>query len=273
MLLFDPANLPYGRVNQAYTQLITVSDGTAPYTLNHISGILPTGLSFDEETDSFTGTPTTAGIYPDIVIQAVDNAGVTKTHTYSLTILPEDLFTWTPLTPSSGENTQFTAVDGFDNYYWTYASQPGGECDAVVWDSNTRFATIYFYGKGDHKVCLTMHEYSPPEQTIQDNHLVTVINSPPDINNFYAYPYPSFPPIRLFQGSLWKLGYTSTTWMMRPTTPVRLIGVTKAATQAHINFMASASSRPIATAPPVPTHSRRLSQTAKAPQTPPVKPT
>ncbi len=193
LLVFDPETLPYGRENQAFSQLITVSDGAEPYTLTHIAGTLPAGLSFDEATDSFTGTPTTAGTYPDIVIQAVDSTGVTKTHTYTLTVLPEHLFTWTPETPSSGENTQFTAVDGFDYYYWMYASQPGGECDAVVWSSTNRFATINFYGKGEHKVCLTMYEYSPPYPIIQDDQLVTVTNSPPEINQIYAYPYPSFP--------------------------------------------------------------------------------
>ncbi len=192
-LLFDPATLPYGRVNQAFSQLITVSEGTGPYTLTHIAGTLPLGLSFDEATDSFTGTPTEAGTFDGIVVQAVDANLVTKTHTYSLTVYPEHLFTWTPLTPMSGENTQFTAVDGFDYYQWYYASQPGGECDAVVWTSTNRFATINFYGKGEHKVCLTMYEYSPPEQTIQDDQWVTVTNSPPDIYDLNTYPYPSFP--------------------------------------------------------------------------------
>jgi len=193
LLVFDPETLPYGRENQAFSQLITVSDGAEPYTLTHIAGTLPAGLSFDEATDSFTGTPTEAGTFDGIVVQAVDANLVTKTHTYTLIVLPEHLFTWTPETPSSGENTQFTAVDGFDYYYWMYASQPGGECDAVVWSSTNRFATINFYGKGEHKVCLTMYEYSPPYPIIQDDQLVTVTNSPPEINQIYAYPYPSFP--------------------------------------------------------------------------------
>lgn len=192
-LLFDPATLPVGRVNQAFTQLITVSEGAEPYTLTHIAGTLPAGISFDEATDSFTGTPTEAGNFEGIVVQAVDANLVTKTHTYALTVLPEHLFTWTPLTPSSGENTQFTAVEGFDYYYWMYASQPGGECDAVAWDSNNRFATINFYGKGEHKVCLTMYEYSPPYPIIDDEQWVTVTNSPPDIYSLYTNPQPSFP--------------------------------------------------------------------------------
>lgn len=192
-LLFDPPTLPYGQVNQAFTQLITVSDGTWPYTLTHIAGTLPTGLSFDEATDSFTGTPTEAGTFEGIVVQAVDANLVTQTYTYALTVLPENLFTWTPLTPTSGESTQFTAVDGFDYYSWMYASQPGGECDSVAWDSNTRYTTINFYGKGDHKVCLTLYKYSPPYPIIYDEQWVTVTNSPPEIYDFYAYPYPSFP--------------------------------------------------------------------------------
>ena len=194
LLLFDPEKLPYGRVNQAFTQIITVSNGTGPYILTHTAGTLPTGLSFDEATDSFTGTPTEAGTFGGIVVQAVDANNVTKTNTYSLTILPEHLFTWTPLTPTSGETTSFTGFEGFGYYEWYYASQPGGECDLKVYTySDSRFADINFYGNGEHKVCLTMYEYVPPYSIILDDQWVTVTNSPPNIDGLDPYPSPSFP--------------------------------------------------------------------------------
>jgi len=191
-LIFDPGSLPYARLNTAYYQAITVSAGTAPYTLSHISGALPPGIDFVDP--AFTGIPTTAGVYPDIVIQAVDDTGVTQTHTYTLTVFPEHLFTWTPLTPISGQTTTFTAApEGFDTYDWRYASLPGGECDVQVWNGWAKIANINFYGKGEHKVCLTLTDYSPTYVEMQDDQWVTVLNTPPEVYSLYAYPYPSFP--------------------------------------------------------------------------------
>ena len=190
-LIFDPGSLPYARQYTAYNQAITVSAGTAPYTLSHTNGTLPPGINFVDP--AFTGTPTTPGVYPDIVIQAVDDTGVTQTHTYTLTVFPEHLFSWTPTTPNSGQTTTFTAVEGFEYYDWTYASSPGGECDVQVWNGYSRIANINFYGKGEHKVCLEVTDYTPYYLIMQDDQLVTVLNTPPDIYTFYTYPYPSFP--------------------------------------------------------------------------------
>lgn len=193
MLLFDPETLPYGRQNQAFSQVITVSEGTGPYTITHIAGTLPAGVSFDEDTDSFTGTPTELGTFEGIVVQAVDANLVTKTHTYSLTVLPEHLFTWTPLTPPSSQMTAFTGDEGFDSYIWHYASDPGGECDTDVWNGGSRFANITFYGKGDHKVCLELVDYSPEFVVLYDEQWVTVTNGAPRVDYYWGSPNPSFP--------------------------------------------------------------------------------
>ena len=193
LLLFDPETLPYGRLNQEFSQLITVSEGAEPYTLTHIAGTLPAGISFDEATDSFTGTPTEMGTFDGIVVQAVDANNVTKTHTYSLTVLPEHLFTWTPLTLPSGESAAFTADEGFDTYIWHYASQPGGECNSQVYNGGSRFANISFIGKGDHKVCLRLIDYSPDYVELNDEQWVTVTNAPPRVDYHWSSPNPSFP--------------------------------------------------------------------------------
>ncbi len=190
-LIFTPDPLPYARQNAAYNQSITVSGGTEPYTLSLQSGTLPPGIDFIDP--AFTGTPTTPGVYSDIVVQAVDGTGVTQTHNFSLTVLPEHLFTWTPTTPTSGQTTTFTPIEGFDNYTWYYASLPGGECNVQAWNDYSGIANINFYGEGEHKVCLTLTDYSPTYLTIQDEQWVTVLNSPPDVYSLYTHPYPSFP--------------------------------------------------------------------------------
>jgi N-acetylneuraminic acid mutarotase len=56
-----PATLPDGSVTTAYSQTVSASGGTAPYTFAVSAGALPTGLSLNPSTGAITGTPTVAG--------------------------------------------------------------------------------------------------------------------------------------------------------------------------------------------------------------------
>ena len=189
-LIFEPDQLPPARLNTAYHQPITVSGGTAPYILSLLSGTLPEGMSFTN--GAFTGTPTETGTFPDLVVRAVDGAGADQTHTYTLNVLAEHLFTWTPENPASGQLVTFTAEPGFDYYEWSYGYDPDGECDVDVWGNNQEL-TIALYGRGDHKVCLELTDYSPTYVNLFDEQWVTVTNGPPTIDYYWNYPYPSFP--------------------------------------------------------------------------------
>jgi hypothetical protein len=188
-LIFTPDLLPYARQYTAYNQAITVSAGTAPYTLSLVSGTLPAGMSFTD--GAFTGTPTETGTFADLVVQAVDDTGVTQTHTYTLTVLPEHLFTWTPTNPVSGQETTFTGEPGFDYYEWSYGYNPDGGCDMTLYPL-TQVKMISFHGKGDHKVCLRLTDYSPTFVVLTDEQWVTVLNGPPTIDYIWSYPRPSF---------------------------------------------------------------------------------
>jgi len=191
LLEFDPDELLPGRLTQAYSQTITVSGGASPYTLTLASGTLPVGITFDEETDSFTGTPTEIGTFPDIVIQAVDANGITNTITYSLTVLPEHLFTWAPTEPLEGQSAIFTAISGYDEYYWTRGYDPGDSCEIesyyVGYGSPI---TIPFNGGGQYQVCLRIWEPTIYDY-IYDSQWVTVPNGPPTYIYINAYPQPS----------------------------------------------------------------------------------
>lgn len=189
LLVFDPDPLPAGRQNTAYNQPITVSGGTAPYTLILESGTLPSGMSFTG--DAFVGTPTEFGTYIDLIVRATDANGVSQTHNFTLTVYKEHIFTWTPTTPASGENTVFTADSGFDYYQWSYGYNPDGDCSTNYW-GNQQEISLIFYAKGNHKVCLHAINYSPYLDLV-DEQWVTVLNGPPMINYAYADPNPSFP--------------------------------------------------------------------------------
>jgi large repetitive protein len=69
----------------AYSQTITASGGTAPYTYAITSGSLPAGLSLDTTTGAITGTPTTAG-NASFTITATDANSVTGSASYSLAV-------------------------------------------------------------------------------------------------------------------------------------------------------------------------------------------
>lgn len=190
VFIFEPDPLSYARENSSYYQPITVSGGTAPYTLSLDSGTLPLGLEFVD--GAFTGTPTEPGLFENIVIRAIDAAGADQTHTYALTVYDEHLFTWTPTNPVSGEPATFTGEPGFESYTWSYGYYPDGDCDTTLWDY-TQEKIITLRGKGDHKVCLELLDYDPTFVVLYDEQWITVTNGAPSLDWYWNSPNPSFP--------------------------------------------------------------------------------
>ncbi|WP_168170772.1 putative Ig domain-containing protein [Rhodanobacter sp. C01] len=88
-LTISPGALPNGNQNQAYSQTIGTSGGTAPYTYS-TSSTLPTGMTLSSG-GVLSGTPTNYGAF-SITVTAQDSSTGTgpfsKSITYSLTITP-----------------------------------------------------------------------------------------------------------------------------------------------------------------------------------------
>jgi len=57
-ITLSPATLPSGSVGTAYSQTVTASGGTAPYTYSISNGKLPDGLILGSSTGEISGTPT-----------------------------------------------------------------------------------------------------------------------------------------------------------------------------------------------------------------------
>ncbi len=80
----SPSTLLGGTVGVPYSQTITASGGTSPYSFAVSGGNLPAGLSLSSA-GLLTGTPTAAGTY-SFSVQAEDADGCTSTQSYTLAV-------------------------------------------------------------------------------------------------------------------------------------------------------------------------------------------
>lgn len=90
-----PATLPAPQLGVAYTSVtLSSSGGTAPYAYTH-TGSAPPGMSFDDASATFSGTPTEDGNYV-VDVTVSDSASHTKTVSYALDV-PAPTFVFQPL--------------------------------------------------------------------------------------------------------------------------------------------------------------------------------
>jgi hypothetical protein len=80
----SPPTFPSGTVGVAYSQTLTGTGGTAPYTFGVSGGALPAGLSLSPA-GVLTGTPTTAGLSA-FTIRAIDSTGCFANLGFSLAV-------------------------------------------------------------------------------------------------------------------------------------------------------------------------------------------
>jgi len=101
-ITLSPATLPAGTVGVAYNQTLSIGGGIAPYSVTQ-TGALPSGLSFDTGTHTFSGTPTQAGTFNINVVVTDSTAGTAATlnTSYTLSIVPPTV-TLTPSTVAPG---------------------------------------------------------------------------------------------------------------------------------------------------------------------------
>lgn len=81
---FTPAVLPNATVGVAYSQTLTGTGGTGPYTFLLAAGALPPGLTLDPS-GVLAGTPTTAGAY-NFTIRVIDASGCFGERTFAFPV-------------------------------------------------------------------------------------------------------------------------------------------------------------------------------------------
>ena len=130
----NPATLPNAIAGTPYSQLITASGGTGPYTYAVSSGAIPPGLTLNPVTGALNGTPTTFGTY-NFTITGTDANACPGSRAYviivaapgcpAISILPIALPSaqigspWSQIVTASGGAAPYT-------YVVTSGSLPGG---------------------------------------------------------------------------------------------------------------------------------------------------
>jgi hypothetical protein len=84
-ITLSPSTLPNGTVGVAYSQTITGSGGTAPYTFAVTTGTLPAGLTLTAA-GVLSGTPTTAVSSP-VTIRGTDANGCFQSTAFTILIV------------------------------------------------------------------------------------------------------------------------------------------------------------------------------------------
>jgi hypothetical protein len=83
----SPPTLPAGTVGVAYSQLVSASGGTGPYTFAVTAGAPPSGLTLDSGSGVLAGTPTSSGTF-NFTVTATDANACSGILAYSLGICP-----------------------------------------------------------------------------------------------------------------------------------------------------------------------------------------
>ena len=120
---------PAGQVGVAYSQQLTVTGGTAPFTWSISSGTLPAGLTLNATTGLLSGTPTAAGSSP-VTIRVVDASGQIATRAVTLVIAATPGLVFTPAAGEVGVpyGQQPTLTGGTGPFTWRISagSLPAG---------------------------------------------------------------------------------------------------------------------------------------------------
>lgn len=106
----EPSQLQPGAIDDpvsgvAYSEQLTVADGTAPVTWEVTDGDLPAGLMLSDD-GLLSGTPTEAGEFT-FTVEATDIAGATTTREYTVTVGDE-------LTMETADVSDWTVDEGYD---------------------------------------------------------------------------------------------------------------------------------------------------------------
>ncbi|HSP07937.1 MAG TPA: putative Ig domain-containing protein, partial [Acidobacteriota bacterium] len=137
-IALSPAALPDGIAGTPYSQTVTASGGTGPYSYTLASGALPTGLALNPSTGDITGTPFGSGAF-DFSIQATDANGCSKTGAYTIHVTCAAVSLSPPTLPDGTQGTPYnqTVIAGGGAAPYTFAVSAGSLPAGLALDSST----------------------------------------------------------------------------------------------------------------------------------------
>jgi hypothetical protein len=129
-IVITPATLPNASVNTAYSQTLSATGGTAPYTWTVSAGSLPVGLTLGANTGIISGTPQLPGS-ATFTVTATDVNKITGQAAYTLTVSGPVTITTTSLpdgTIGTAYSQTLAATGGTTPYTWavTTGTLPAG---------------------------------------------------------------------------------------------------------------------------------------------------
>ena len=131
LTITNAPTLPSGTVGDSYSQTLTATGGTSPYTWSVSVGSLPSGLTLSPSSGAISGSLTAGGTF-NFTVTVTDSASVTASKAFSISVAALLAISTQPALPSGGVGTPYTqaltAVGGTAPYTWQVSagSLPGG---------------------------------------------------------------------------------------------------------------------------------------------------
>jgi len=185
-LSLSPASLPAATLGNLYTQTLTASGGTAPYSWS-LNGTLPAGLStilstvaFDDDTTTITGIPSAIGSN-NFTFSVSDSSSVplTKSIVYGINVVGS-ILTLTSNLPTGSTGTSYTgsitATGGTSPYTYSIinSSLPAG-LTAYVDSSGVNISgTPTSSGISGNITIAASDSGNPPQTTPQQTFTITI---------------------------------------------------------------------------------------------------
>jgi hypothetical protein len=197
-LAITTSSLPNGLATTSYSQTLTATGGTAPYSWSLSSGSLPAGLSLSG-TGTISGTATTGGTY-GFTVKATDSTSPTAQtaiQALSITITPAFSIVTTTLpngVAGAAYSQTVTGTGGTPPYSWTVTSGtlPGGltlSSAGTISGTPSVAGTFNFTVKGSDSSATTQSATQPLSIAIGAALTITTTSLPNALaNSAYSQP-------------------------------------------------------------------------------------